>query len=88
MGKAIVSPYEIFHNKSVPDIRLNKYISIPSTVHGYSLAVEYMRHWIVDSYPKGFWKTVHVGGKHVYSDYRDFKKIQQQIEKPICMQIS
>lgn len=82
MGKAIVSPYEIFHNKSVPDIRLNKYISIPSTVHGYSLAVEYMRHWIVDSYPKGFWKTVHVGGKHVYSDYRDFKKIQQQIEKP------
>lgn len=82
MGKAIVSPYEIFHNKSVPDIRLNKYISIPSTVHGYSLAVEYMRHWVVDSYPKGFWKTIHVGGKHVYSDYRDFKKIQQQVEKP------
>ena len=82
MGKSIVSPYQIFHNKSVPDIRLNKYISIPSTIHGYSLAIEYMRHWIVDSYPKDFWKTIHIGGKHVYSDYREFKKNQQQIVKP------
>lgn len=82
MGKTIVSPYQIFHNKSVPDIRLNKYISIPSTVHGYSLAIQYMRDWIVDSYPKNFWQTIHVGGKHVYADYREFKKIQQQVEKP------
>ena len=82
MGQHIVSPYEIFHNKSVPDIRLNKYISIPSSVHGYSLATEYMKHWIVDSYPKDFWKTVHIGGKHIFSDYREMKKIHQQVEKP------
>lgn len=82
MGKTIVSPYQIFHTKSVPDIRLNKYISIPSTVHGYSLAIEYMREWFISSYPKNFFKTIHIGGKHSYDDFRRFKQIQQQIKKP------
>lgn len=79
MGKAIVGIKDIF---AVPDIKLNKYISIPSSVHGYSLAIEYMKSWLINTYPKNFFKTVHVGGKHVYDDYREFKKIQQQIEKP------
>lgn len=79
MGKVEVGIKDIF---AVPDIKLNKYISIPSSVHGYSLAIEYMRNWLINTYPKNFFKTVHVGGKHVYDDYRDFKKIQQQVEKP------
>ena len=75
-----VSPQDIFGR--LPDIKLNKYISIPSTVHGYSLAIQFMRDWILDTFPKDYFKTVHVGGKHVFADYREFNKIQQQIKKP------
>lgn len=78
--KHIVTPEQIMGPP--PDIILNKYISIPSSVHGYSLAIQFMKDWIIDTYPKDFFKTVHVGGKHVYADYRQFNKLQQQVEKP------
>lgn len=65
------------------DIHLNKYISIPSTVHGYSLAVEYMRDWLLSLYPQDFFKTVHIGGNHAFYDYRKFNKERlHQIIKP------
>lgn len=81
MGKAVVSINDIFG--SAPDINLNKYISIPSAVHGYSLAIEYIRDWILESFPKDFFKTVHVGGKHIFADYRKFNKEKiQQVQKP------
>ncbi len=65
------------------DIHLNKYISIPSTVHGYSLAIEFMRDWILSLYPQEFFKTVHIGGNHAYADYRKFNKERlHQIVKP------
>lgn len=78
--KHIVTPQQIMGR--LPDIKLNKYISIPSTVHGYSLAIQFMRDWILNTFPKDYFRTVHVGGKHVYADYREFNKIQQQVEKP------
>lgn len=81
MGKAIVTDLNAL--VGVPDIHLNKYISIPSAVHGYSLAIEYMRDWILENYPKDFFKTIHVGGKHVFADYRKFNRNpNQQIVKP------
>lgn len=46
MGKVEVGIKDIF---AVPDIKLNKYISIPSSVHGYSLAIEYMRNWLINT---------------------------------------
>lgn len=65
------------------DIRLNKFISIPSTVHGYSVAIEYMRHWFLSKYPKDFFKTVHVNGKHVLADYRHLNnRKSKQVIKP------
>lgn len=79
-NKHIVTPDQIMGPP--PDINLNKYISIPSAVHGYSLAIQFMRDWILNTFPKDFFKTVHIGGKHVYADYREFNKLQQQIEKP------
>ena len=79
-NKHIVTPQQIMGPP--PDIKLNKYISIPSMVHGYSLAIQFMRDWIVDTFPKDFFKTIHVGGKHVYADYREFNKLQQQVQKP------
>ena len=79
--KRIVSPGEILH--VVPDIRLNKYISIPSAVHGYSLATEYMRNWILKQFPDNFFKTIHTGGKHVFADFKKFSRDPNQpIVKP------
>ena len=78
--KHIVTPQQIMGPP--PDIVLNKYVSIPSSVHGYSLAIQFVRDWILDTFPTDFFKTVHVGGKHVYADYREFNKMQQQIKKP------
>ena len=39
-------------------IDLQKSISIPSEVHGYSLGVEYMRDWILNKFPDNFFKTI------------------------------
>ena len=64
-------------------IHLNKYLSVPSAIHGYSIAIEYMKSWFLEKYPKNFFKTVHVNGKHVLADYRRFNKEKLiRIEKP------
>lgn len=69
------------------DIHLNKYISIPSSVHGYSLAIEYMRDWVVSKFPKCFFKTVHINGKHVLADFRHLNdhKMKQIIRPAIAI---
>lgn len=68
---------------SLREIDLRKNISIPSTTHGYSLAIEYMRNWIVSKFPKDYFKTIHINGKHVLADYRKFKDMKTpQIVKP------
>ena len=64
-------------------IHLNKYLSIPSAIHGYSIAIEYMRYWFLEKFPKNFFRTVHVNGKHVLADYRRFNGEKLvRIEKP------
>ena len=79
--KKVVSPAEILQVS--PPIRLNKYISLPSAIHGYSLAIEYMRDWILKSFPKDYFKTVHINGKHVLADYKKFNdQIRKEIIKP------
>ena len=68
---------------SFNELHLRKNLSIPSTVHGYSLAIEYMRNWILSKYTENFFKTVHINGKHVLADYRKFKNEKvQPITKP------
>lgn len=69
------------------DIRLNKFISIPSTVHGYSVAIEFMRNWFLSLYPHDFFKTVHINGKHVLADYRHLNnnKMKQVIRPAVAI---
>lgn len=68
--KYIKSEQEIIGTYPFTDIKLNKFISIPSSVHGYSVAIEFMRNWFLALYPNDFFKTVHINGKHVLADYR------------------
>lgn len=84
MLKYIKTPAQISEGENfLKDIKLNKYISIPSTVHGYSLAIEYMRDWIVSKFPKDFFKTVYINGKHVLADFRHLNGPKmKQIQRP------
>lgn len=68
--------YTKFH-----DIELYGNLATPSTVHGYSLAIEYMKKWFLDKFEDDYFKTIYINGKHVFDDQRkDNKKIT--IEKP------
>ena len=76
---------------------LQQRIIVPSEIHGYSLAVEYMRRWFIDKFnnyfcpvdnngtPTDYFKTVYINGKHVFDDFRQFNKNKEKIlkrEKP------
>lgn len=45
---------------------------IPSWVNGYSLAMEFVHNWFLSKVPKGYFKVVHIGGKHILDDLRRF----------------
>lgn len=68
-------------------VKLHESISIPSKVHAYSLAIEYMRNWFLKKfdqfYGEDYFKTVYVNGKHVFDDYRRFNRARlTKVEKP------
>ena len=44
-------------------------LALPSYVHGYSLAIEYMTKWFEDGFDKDYLKSIYIDGKHVIDDY-------------------
>ena len=83
MPREIITPKEI--TRTV-DVRATKYpseiskklyanLALPSYVHGYSLAIQYMYNWFESKFEKGFFKGgIYVDGKHVLDDYKQFSK--------------
>lgn len=67
------------------DYRPNLYrnLSLPSYVHGYSLAIEFMKSWFLNKFPKNYFKTVHINGKHVLDDWKHFNNYNIKREKPM-----
>lgn len=67
---------DIEHALDIPLVeyekRLEASLCVPSSVHGYSLAVEYMRDWFIEKFDKDYFKTVFINGKHVLDDYKRF----------------
>lgn len=55
--------------------RLESSLIIPSAVQGYSLAVQYMRDWIVGKFDPGYFKTVFINGRHIMQDYMRYSSI-------------
>ena len=46
-------------------------LALPSYVHGYSLAIEYMYNWFKEKFPKDFFRGgIYIDGKNVLDDYR------------------
>ncbi len=63
--------------------RLYKSLQLPSYVHAYSLAIEYMTKWYLREFPQDFYKTVHINGKHVLDDWMHFNDYNIKREKPM-----
>ena len=75
--------YRKYEVKRLHKMRLNSDISVPSTIHGYSIGIEYMRKWFLDKFDKDYFKTIFVAGKSVFDDYRRLsRKELLTIEKP------
>lgn len=72
---------------------------VPSYVHSYSLAIEYMKRWFLERFENNegrkedirngkdsnFFKYVHINGKHMFDDYKRFNKQNVKREKPLCI---
>jgi hypothetical protein len=63
--------------------KLYKSLAMPSYVHGYSLAIEYMREWFINKFPEDFFKCIHINGKHVLDDWKHFNNLNTKREKPM-----
>lgn len=63
--------------------KLYKSLYLPSYVHGFSLAIEYMRGWFLRNFPKEYFKTVYINGKHVLDDWKHWNNYNIKREKPM-----
>lgn len=46
----------------------------PSYVHGYSLGIEIIHKWFIETFKDpNYFKTVHIAGKNIYDDFRRFE---------------
>ena len=51
--------------------KLHANLALPSYVHGYSLAMEYMYNWFKSKFPEDFFKGgIYIDGKNVLDDYK------------------
>ena len=75
--------YRKYDIKRTHKLKLNSDISVPSTIHGYSVGVEYMRKWFLDKFDDSYFKTIFIDGKSVFDNYRKLsRKEMLTIEKP------
>ena len=50
--------------------KLNGNLALPSYVHGYSLAIQYMYEWFKSKFDKDFFRGgIYIDGKNVLDDY-------------------
>lgn len=62
---------QITHNRFKPRLYAN--LSVPSYAHGYSMGIEIMTAWFFSKFRPGYFKTVHIIGKHPFDDFRRFE---------------
>ena len=64
--------------------KLYSYLAIPSYVHAYSLAIQYMYNWFESKFEKDYFVGgIYVDGKHVLDDYKNkFSKLIVKGQQP------
>lgn len=75
-----MSEHSMYENIFKPKLYSN--LCVPSTVHAYSLGIEYMRDWVLSKFKDGniFFPTVYVNGSHLFSDFKRFNP-EQNLKK-------
>lgn len=68
--------YQKVDIEKIYERKLYKSISIPSSIHSFSVCIEYMRDWFLSKFPKNYFKTVYIDSKHVVDDFREMNKAQ------------
>ncbi len=68
--KDIIPEYNIKH--PTENKVLYKSICIPSSINGYSLAIEYMKQWFLSKLPNQMFpeESINIDGKNIFDDYR------------------
>lgn len=81
-----IKQYRVLQTPISPEISLIGNLVLPSTMHHYSLCVEYIKEWFVDTIEKGYGKgyfpenSVYIDGKHIYDDFirmNDYDKLKR-----------
>lgn len=63
--------------------KLYESLVVPSYVHGYSLAIEYMKKWFIGKFGSNYFKYVYVNGSHVLDEWKHFNNYVIKREKPM-----
>lgn len=83
MPRKVISPAEVvnrvqFRYDSLPAEMVDKLhsnLAMPSYVHGYSIAIQFMYDWFKSKFPKDYFKGgIFVDGKNVIDDYKSLNK--------------
>ena len=69
--------YQEVDISTIRDREVYQSLCIPSGIHTYSLAVQYMQNWFLSKVPEGYFKSVYVNEKHVFDDFRTMNQTQQ-----------
>ena len=67
-------------NRFAPQLYSNLIIAQESM--GYSIAIQYVKKYILDRLPKNYLRSFHINGKHMFDDFRIFNKQNVKKEKP------
>ena len=99
MHRESVSPYDMVRelNKNKPrrfmadtprdffeyKPKLYEALACPSYVHGYNLAIEYMKKWFINKFGTTYFRYVYVNGAHVLDEWKHFNNYNIVREKPM-----
>lgn len=61
--------YKIAEFPKAPEVSLIGNLVVPSTMHSYSLCVEYIKDWFLNIIGRNFFEenSIYVDGKHLYT---------------------
>lgn len=60
---------------------LHSSICVPSTIHAYSLGMQYIQDWFFSKFSKNYFKTIHIDQKHVLDDFRKSSDMYKNLKK-------
>lgn len=76
--------YQVVDIKNFGKKKMIRSLSIPSSIHSFSVCIEYMKNWFLEKFGKDYFKTVYIDSKHVIDDFRTLSEVQKlKRQKPM-----